>query len=106
MKTLEDWKDAYYEQQARFTESNGILAQERDEARRALSETAQDRDEWKEAAAQANAAIEHYQGERNKSDAYAGQLAALLREWHGHINLPLRSDIRERTEALLQMSGG
>lgn len=30
MKTLEDWKDAYYEQQARFTESNGMLTDERD----------------------------------------------------------------------------
>lgn len=32
MKTLEDWKDAYYEQQAGFTEARGMLAQERDAA--------------------------------------------------------------------------
>ena len=29
-KTLEDWKDAYYEQQANHTEATGMLAQERD----------------------------------------------------------------------------
>lgn len=34
MKTLEDWKDAYYEQAALHTESNGMLCQERDAALR------------------------------------------------------------------------
>ena len=29
-KTLEDWQDAYYEQQANHTEATGMLAQERD----------------------------------------------------------------------------
>jgi hypothetical protein len=37
-----------------------------------------ERDEWKEATAQANAAIEHYQAERDKSAAYAEQMREAL----------------------------
>ena len=33
-KTLEDWQDAYYEQQANHTEATGMLAQERDSWKR------------------------------------------------------------------------
>ena len=38
-KTLEDWKDLYYEQQALHTEREGMLRQERDEALRRLSDS-------------------------------------------------------------------
>jgi hypothetical protein len=67
-----DYETLYYEQQASFTESNGMLTSERNHAIR-------ERDEWKEAAAQANAAIEHYQAERDKSAAYAESIETLLR---------------------------
>jgi hypothetical protein len=38
----EDWKTRYFEQQASHTESNGMLAQERDRALERLSETVRD----------------------------------------------------------------
>ncbi len=43
-KTLEDWKDAYYEQQALHTEATGMLGQERDNWKRKYESACRDAD--------------------------------------------------------------
>jgi len=69
VKTLEDWKDAYYEQQALHTEATGMLGQERDhwkkraeEAESRLSKGTQDAKDI---------AIEYYESECDDSGCHA-----------------------------------
>lgn len=62
-KTLEDWKDAYYEQQALHTEARGMLCQERDS--------------WKAKAEEAIAALSKSQ---KMLDALNGQGAAFWQD--------------------------
>ena len=82
---MTDYETLYYEQRARFTESNGMLCQERnraiaraEKAERELAEAWITINRLQQAAADNPAAV-RYMRERDRLAEYAGQLAAGLR---------------------------